>query len=72
MTAAEPTRILIVEEERIIVMDLCAELEELGYRVVGAAATSDEALAKAAEGKPDVVLMDIRIRGPVDGIETAA
>lgn len=72
MTAAEPTRILIVEEERIIVMDLCAELEELGYQVVGTAATSDEALSKAAEGKPEVVLMDIRIRGPVDGIETAA
>lgn len=72
MTAAEPTRVLIVEEERIIVLDLCAELEDLGYRVVGTAATSDEALAKAAEGKPDIALLDIRIKGAVDGIQTAA
>lgn len=72
MTAGGATRILIVEEERIIALDLRAALEELGYIVVGIAATSDEALAKAAEGKPDLALLDIRIKGALDGIQTAA
>jgi diguanylate cyclase (GGDEF)-like protein len=65
-------RILIVEDERIIALDLRAALEELGYRVVGTASTSDDAMAKAAQFQPDLTLMDIRIKGSVDGIQTAA
>ena len=64
-------RILVVEDERIIAMDLCGALEELGYIVVGVARSSEEALRKAAEGTPDLVLMDIRLEGGEDGIRTA-
>jgi diguanylate cyclase (GGDEF)-like protein len=64
-------RILVVEDERIIALDLCGALEELGYFVVGVARSSEEALRKAVEGTPDLVLMDIRLEGDEDGIRTA-
>jgi CheY-like chemotaxis protein/uncharacterized protein YegP (UPF0339 family) len=64
-------RILIVEDELIIAQDLCAVLEELGYTVVGTAASAEEALQMAGEQHPDLVLMDIRLPGPTDGIQTA-
>lgn len=65
-------RILIVEDERIVALNLQQRLIKLGYEVVGRAATGSEALGKARELKPDIVLMDIHIEGPMDGIETAA
>jgi CheY-like chemotaxis protein len=65
-------RVLIVEDERVIALDLRGALEQLGYDVVGVASTSTRALDLAAEGRPDVVLMDIRIAGDTDGIGTAA
>lgn len=71
-SASRLERILIVEDERIIALDLRAALEELGYQVVGIAATSDEAVAKVAQTQPDLTLMDIRIKGSVDGVQTAA
>ena len=46
-------------------------LQALGYLVAGRAMTSEEALRLAEEKRPDLVLMDIEIRGPVDGIDTA-
>jgi diguanylate cyclase (GGDEF)-like protein len=67
-----PRRILIVEDERIIALDLGAALEELGYQVAGMAGSCEEAIQKAAEVKPELALMDIRIRGALDGIDTAA
>jgi diguanylate cyclase (GGDEF)-like protein len=65
-------RILVVEDERIVALDLRGALEKLGYIVVGTAASGDEALRSVAERHPDLVLMDIRILGPADGIETAS
>ena len=56
---------------RIVALDLRSALEDLGYAVVGAAASSDEALRAADERRPDLVLMDIRICGASDGIQTA-
>lgn len=63
--------VLIVEDESIVALDLKFRLSALGYRVAGIAGTSAEALAIVAAERPDIVLMDIQIRGPVDGIETA-
>ena len=65
-------RVLVVEDDRIISRDLAGRLENLGYEVVGCADCSSEALRLAAQQQPHVVLMDIRLRGKVDGIQTAA
>ena len=65
------TRVLIVEDEAIIAEDLKRRLERMGYAVVGTADNGDAALELAGNMQPDLVLMDIRIRGPLDGIETA-
>ena len=64
-------RVLIVEDETIIALDLECGLRRLGFEVVGVADHRDEALALFAETKPDLVLMDVLIRGPADGIATA-
>ncbi|WP_394836443.1 response regulator [Pendulispora rubella] len=64
-------RILVVEDERIIAADVAATLAELGYNVVGNAATGEEAIRKARSLSPDLILMDIRLIGPLDGIEAA-
>jgi diguanylate cyclase (GGDEF)-like protein/PAS domain S-box-containing protein len=64
-------RIYIVEDERIIAIDLQRRLERLGYRVCGSAASGEEALAGIRQNVPDLVLMDIVIQGSVDGIEVA-
>jgi PAS domain S-box-containing protein len=66
-----PARILIVEDERITAEDLHDILTELGYTVTASASSGAEAIAKAEETKPDLALMDIRIKGDMDGIETA-
>jgi PAS domain S-box-containing protein len=62
-------RILVVEDERIVARDLENTLRRLGYDVVGSASSSDDALRLASERDPDLVLMDIRIKGELDGIE---
>ncbi|WP_310445982.1 EAL domain-containing protein [Thiobacillus sp.] len=69
--AARPISILIVEDERIIALDLRQRLNQLGYSVVGSAANAQQALALAVAEQPDVVLMDIRIEGEIDGIAAA-
>ena len=72
MVSEQLRTILIVEDERIVAMDLQQTLQELGYDVPAIASSADDALHRAAERRPDLVLMDIRINGPRDGIETAA
>jgi CheY-like chemotaxis protein len=64
--------VLIVEDEAIVAMDLQQTLAGMGYDAFAIAASADEALRHAAERCPDLVLMDIRIKGQRDGIETAA
>lgn len=64
-------KILIVEDEAIVAEDLKAMLTKMGYTVVGTAATGQEALNLVEAHKPNMVLMDIRIKGNMDGIETA-
>ena len=65
------TTILIVEDEAIVAADLAGKLEQLGYEVVGTAAKGEEAVESACRLKPEVVLMDIRLKGAMDGIEAA-
>ncbi|HXS94637.1 MAG TPA: ATP-binding protein [Candidatus Limnocylindrales bacterium] len=64
-------KVLIVEDEQILAMDLRAQLCELGYDVVGTASTGKEALRLAEECRPDLVLMDIQLHGSMDGITAA-
>jgi len=66
----EPS-ILLVEDEAIIALDLRRKLQSAGYRVIGTAATGEDAAALAERGHPDVVLMDNHLAGPIDGIEAA-
>src|SRR6266498_4301657 len=65
------TKVLIVEDEAIVVADLANKLEQMGYRVIGSTASGEEAIAMAGEQRPDMVLMDIRLSGALDGIDTA-
>ena len=65
-------QILIVEDDYIVVMDLRDRLQSLGYAIVAVASYGEEAIEKAAETRPDLVLMDIRLKGDMDGIEAAA
>lgn len=64
-------KIMIVEDEAIVAMDLAMRLQKAGYEVVGMADNSENALILFKEEKPDLVLMDINIIGHIDGIETA-
>lgn len=66
-----PPSILIVEDESIVAMDLSFRLEEMGYTVVGVADTGEEAIALALSQKPDVVLMDLRLKTDMTGMEAA-
>lgn len=67
----ERARILIVEDEIITAMDLAAELEGMGYLVVDTVGTGQEAIEKVELFRPDLVLMDIVLRGDMDGIQVA-
>lgn len=67
----DTVKILIVEDESIVAMDLSMRLQKEGYEVIGIAPSGDDAVALFTEQKPDLVLMDINIKGPKDGIETA-
>lgn len=64
-------RILIVEDQRINAERLRINLEQLGYETCGIVARGEEAVQKAEDTRPDLILMDIRLKGEVDGIEAA-
>ncbi len=64
-------RILIVEDEQITAADIDDILRHLGYSVSGIVSSGDEAVKKAEETRPDLILMDIRIKGDMDGVEAA-
>jgi PAS domain S-box-containing protein len=64
-------RILIVEDENIVAVDIQDRLEHLGYKVIGHAVSGEDAIRLAHEAKPDIVLMDIMLKGKMDGIEAA-
>jgi PAS domain S-box-containing protein len=64
--------VLVVEDERIVALNLRQQLTKLGYRVAGVVSSGVEALRLIEELRPAVVLMDIHIEGELDGIETAS
>jgi len=66
-----PITLLIVEDEAIVARDLQRTLEDIGYHVLPTAGTCDEAIKRAADRCPDLVLMDIRLHGHKDGIDAA-
>jgi len=66
------TNVLVVEDENIVSKDIQHSLKKLGYNVVGAASMGEKAIVLAHETHPDVVLMDIMLKGEMNGIETAS
>ena len=64
-------RILVVEDDYFIAMEIESALRDAGYEVVGIAATATEAEAMAHDMCPDMAVMDIRLAGRRDGVETA-
>ena len=64
-------RILIVEDQFLVANDIKDNLENLGYEISAIATSGEKAVKKAGEGKTDLVLMDIVLRGEMDGIEAA-
>lgn len=64
-------KILIVEDESIVAMDIKHRAEGLGYQVIGVTPSGEEALEMVREHSPDLILMDIVLKGDIDGIEAA-
>ena len=64
-------KILVVEDEMIIGAKISMQLTSLGYEVTGILPRGDEALLHLEQNKPDIVLLDIQLKGTMDGIETA-
>ena len=67
----EKMKVMVVEDDAIIGMDIEHRVRRLGYEVTGVADNAEEAVELAADTKPDIALMDIRLRGDIDGIDTA-
>ncbi len=65
------TKVLIVEDEMIIGANISLQLSKLGYEVNGIVSRGEEALIHIKHNKSDIVLMDIQLKGDMDGIETA-
>ncbi|MDA0972186.1 MAG: response regulator [Bacteroidetes bacterium] len=66
------TNVLVVEDEKIVNKDIQLSLKKLGYNVVGSADNGADAIREALEKKPDIVLMDIMLKGTMNGIEAAS
>lgn len=68
---SEPLRVLIVEDEAVLVMQLEMLIEDAGHVVVGAAFSASEAIRMARETLPDVAFVDLQLRGRSSGLEVA-
>jgi PAS domain S-box-containing protein len=64
-------KILIVEDETIVALDIETKIAKMGYEVVGSVTTGEAAIDKVKETRPDLILMDISLEGDIDGIEAA-
>lgn len=64
--------VLVVEDESIVAKDIQQSLKKLGYNVVGICSTGEDAIKSAKDLTPDIVLMDIMLKGDMNGIEAAA
>ena len=65
------TNILIVEDENIVAKDIQTSMKKLGYTVVGICSNGNDAIQSAEANKPDLILMDIMLKGDMSGIEAA-
>lgn len=65
------TKILIVEDEKIVAIDIKYILENEGFQIVGMVISGEEAIEKALELKPDLIIMDIFLRGSMTGIDAS-
>ncbi|MBX3085610.1 MAG: response regulator [Anaerolineae bacterium] len=65
------TKILIVEDESIVALDISKKLKRMGYDVVGHSDTGEDAVTLAKQTQPDILLMDIHLKGKMDGIQAA-
>jgi DNA-binding NarL/FixJ family response regulator len=68
---AKPERILVVEDDFLVAMQMESALVEAGFDVAGIAATGEDAIELAISERPHIVVMDIRLAGDRDGIDTA-
>jgi DNA-binding LytR/AlgR family response regulator len=68
---SNPITLLIVEDDMIIAAKVSMQLTNLGYDVVGIVPRGEEAIRQVADNPPDIVLLDINLKGALDGIETA-
>lgn len=66
-----PARIMLVEDEGIIAEDIQMSLQDFGYEVCAIVTSGEDAVLKAGDLRPDLVLMDVVLQGPMDGIEAA-
>ena len=64
-------RILVVEDEAIIAKDLASILQRQGHCVIGPAASGEESIFRAGNERPDLVLMDISLKGLINGVDAA-
>ena len=67
----EAVKVLVVEDENIVALEIKDRLKRLGYAVCGVVAFGEQAVEEAREKHPDLVLMDIRLKGKMDGVEAA-
>ncbi len=70
-TPPDSVQVLIVEDEGIVAKDLQGMLRQIGYVVPETASTGEAAVQKAVANRPDLILMDINLRGSIDGVEAA-
>lgn len=64
-------RILIVEDDMIIAANLSLQLTKLGYEVIGIVSRGEDAITTAKQNNPDIILMDVNLKGSIDGIDAA-
>lgn len=67
----KPTQVMIVEDEALVGIDIKDNLTNYGYQVVGISNSGESALENAVKTKPEVILMDIQLKGDMNGIDTA-
>lgn len=71
MDINQPIKVLIVEDEVITATAIKQILQDAGYEVVGTISSGEEAIEEAANTHPDLVLMDVKLKGPLDGVRAA-
>jgi DNA-binding LytR/AlgR family response regulator len=67
----DKVRVLVVEDDMIIAANISLQLTKLGYEVTGIETRGEEAIVHAEAISPDIILMDVNLKGELDGIETA-